>query len=458
MDTLVQKFGGTSLGKADRMLNVAKIITQFSKTHRNIIIVSAMSSYIKTEGTTSRLIEASQEALKKGAYYKIVDTLEENHIQCVDEVVENVSLRESCKEKISNELKYLKSFLEAIQVIGEISPRSEDVIISTGEKLCAIILSSLLNSMGIDSEYVNLEGLIKKKFSDLNSKFYEYLIEQLVAKIENCDGRIPIVTGFFGPVPFGIIQSIGRGYTDFTSALIAAGLKAKELQIWKKVDGIYSSDPRKVKSAKVLKSITPEEAAELTYYGSEVIHPFTMEQVIKSKIPIRIKNTFHPELDGTLIDPNTDANKLEKKPVAVTCKKNITILNVNSNRMLMATGFMSKVFLILQKHNTVIDLISTSEVNISMSLESTNELSEILKDMSAFSQVSVEKDLAILSLVGQGMKHKHGIAGKMFTELAKANINIEMISQGASEINISCVIRDQEANRALNVIHKALLE
>ncbi len=212
------------------------------------------------------------------------------------------------------------------------------------------------------------------------------------------------------------------------------------------------------RSAVVLPAITPEEAAELTYYGSEVIHPFTMEQVVRVGIPIHIKNTFKPELPGTIVDPNADSLAPAKPATAITAKRGITVVNINSNRMLMAYGFMAKVFNVFEKHGIVIDLISTSEVNVSVTVEKTDRLAAAMADLEHLGSVSVNKDMAILSLVGRGQKHCVGLAGKMFSVLAAEGVNIEMISQGASEINISCVIDDEDADKALLAIHTALVK
>jgi aspartate kinase len=415
-----------------------------------------MSSYVKAEGTTSRLIEAAKAAVNKTSFAEIIDRLEEHHIETIKEIMTG-EIQERIIEEIDTELQALKSFLSAISIIGEISPRSHDVIIGTGEKLSACIFTGLLKSMGIDAEYVNLDSIIDKTFQEADNKFYTYVQKCFKERIKLCGKKIPVLTGYFGFVPGGIIQSIGRGYTDLTAALAAAAVGARELQIWKEVDGVYSADPRIVKNAQVLSSITPEEAAELTYYGSEVIHPFTMEQVIKAGIPIHIKNTFKPEAPGTFIDPHAADSALLKPATAVTAKRNITLINVNSDRMLMAYGFMAKVFNVLAKHGIIIDLIATSEVNISMSVENIDSLDSAVAELEALGSVYIRKDLAILSLVGRGQKHCVGLAGKMFSVLGKEGINIEMISQGASEINISCVIDDRQTDNALQLIHDVLV-
>ena len=456
MKCIVQKFGGTSLGKADRMRGVAEIVKNSLKNDRVVLALSAMSSYVKSEGTTSKLIEAADAALAKKDFHGIIDFIEEHHLEAISELMTG-ELREQVADEIKEELRGLKSFLGAISVIGEMSTRSQDVIIGMGEKLSACIFAGLLNSMGIDAEFVDLSLIIEKEFKEASQGFYAYTQARLRSRIEACGHKVPVLTGYFGFVPGGIINSIGRGYTDLTAALAAAGIGARELQIWKEVDGVFSADPRKVPGAVVLPAITPEEAAELTYYGSEVIHPFTMEQVVRAGIPIHIKNTFKPELPGTIVDPNADSLAPAKPATAVTAKRGITVVNINSNRMLMAYGFMAKVFNIFEKHGIVIDLISTSEVNISITVENSGRLQTAIADLEQLGSVSVKNDMAILSLVGRGQRHCVGLAGKMFSVLAGDNINIEMISQGASEINISCVIDDQDADKALLTIHDALV-
>jgi len=457
MEIIVQKYGGTSIGKADRMFSVAEIVRESMKKNHIIVVLSAMSSYIKAEGTTSRLIEAADAAVNKGSYFRIIDHIEDHHIATIKNLMQG-EIQEQVIEQIDTELKSLKSFLEAISVIEEISPRSHDVIISTGEKLSACIFAGLLNSMGIDAEYVNLDTLIDKPFNETDNKFYSYAQKRLRKTIKNCGYKVPVLTGYFGFVPNGIIQSIGRGYTDLTAALASAAVKAKELQIWKEVDGVYSADPRKVDDATVLPTITPEEAAELTYYGSEVIHPFTMEHVMRASIPIRIKNTFKPDQEGTLVDPRAREHAPAKPATAVTVKRNVTVININSNRMLMAYGFMARVFNVLAKYGIIIDLIATSEVNISMTVENIENLDKAIAELEEHGTVTVTENMAILSLVGRGQKHCVGLAGKLFSVLGKEGVNIEMISQGASEINISCIIEDEFADRALKAAHDALVK
>ncbi|GAA5807316.1 hypothetical protein MFLAVUS_000674 [Mucor flavus] len=483
---VVQKYGGTSVGKfLDEIANT--IIPTYLKTNKIVIVCSARSGNTKEEGTTNRLLRAAQEALIDGSnkHLEIVQEIRQDHLNAARAVIKNEDILRSLEAQLENECLKLRSFLEAAEIIDEISPRSKDIIVGMGETLSCTIVTAVLKDRGIDSQLVVLNNLIEREFTALDESFYTYIAERLQHVIHQCGNRVPVLTGFFGNVPGSLLTSIGRGYTDLCAALAAVGLRAQELQIWKEVDGIFTADPRKVKTARLLPIITPEEAAELTYYGSEVIHPFTMEQVIKAEIPIRIKNVENPMGQGTIIFPDTSSNTSKngyatppptpavlaqngyhldlsrKHPTAVTVKDKICVLNVHSNRKNVSHGFLAKIFMALDEHNIIVDLISTSEVHVSMALSSETDESNLEKALVALrhlGKVDVIQDMAIISLVGKQMKNLVGVAGKMFTSLAEAGISIEIISQGASEINISCVVGERFALAALRAIHQRLLD
>ncbi|RKO91817.1 aspartokinase [Blyttiomyces helicus] len=503
---IVCKFGGTSIGTAARMLQVADIVqTAISNGGPVVVVLSAMSSNIKAEGTTSRLLEAADDVMNPEStrYLDIVDGICASHLRAVDEAlpVEAVEERARVGKEVRDECDRLKGFLSAAQVINEMSPRSRDNVIGTGEKLSALVFTSVLRSRSLNPTYVNLEKLIQKQFDagTIDQSFYDYLSSRLSTLIGPLlPHSVPVVTGYLGPVPGSLLTTIGRGYTDLTAALIAVGTGADELQIWKEVDGIFTADPRKVPLARMVPFITPEEAAELTYYGSEVIHPFTMEQVIRAAIPIRIKNAFRPEGAGTVIvpegwQPPQHAEVLETltpkgtripkpghaqqqhpptpaaeeegdddtpRPTAVTIKDHITVLNVHSNRKSVSHGFFAHIFLSLDRHGIVVDLISTSEVHVSMALSpNVNEgnLEKALVELRKYGTVDVIRNMSILSLVGKKLRNMVGSAGLMFATLGRHGVNIEMISQGASEINISCVIEEEKASEALVAVHDELI-
>ncbi|GAK62748.1 aspartate kinase [Moesziomyces antarcticus] len=446
-----------------------------------------------------------------------VDRILSDHIASARKAVtRNKQLLEQIEADIVDDCERLRDFLLAAKIIEEISPKSKDIIIGVGERLSCRIAVGALRDAGVEAELVTLESIVDPSFSahaiqdvggefTLDQAFYDQLSDALGDRLRACTG-VPVVTGYFGNVPGSLLSQIGRGYTDLCAALCAVGVKAKELQIWKEVDGVFTADPRKVPTARLIPAITPEEAAELTYYGSEVIHPFTMEQAIKKAIPIRIKNVENPTGMGTVIFPDvpeghdgaedklvdghvdqprppmtpsasksnfsawgtsakTDAARPvmgeRKLPTAVTIKDNVLVLNVHSNRKTVSHGFFAKIFGTLDKYGVVVDLISTSEVHVSMAMAAglrPRTLDKVKADLQKVGTVSVLRDMAILSLVGKHMRNMVGVAGRMFTVLAEGNVNIEMISQGASEINISCVLHEKLAVKALNLIHYSVLE
>ncbi|KAF8588204.1 aspartate kinase [Ramaria rubella] len=577
---LVQKFGGTSVGKF--AIKIAEdIVPAYLDRYRVAIVCSARSGSTKALGTTNLLLRAASEALRKNSigatvatpaqtpgistpsnvtdfwgrpqaedafipdlslksingrhrsyssprstspqpfssmngnastgsncpFNATVDLLKSEHIIAARQSVNDPGLLKELIGDIEHDCETLRGFLYATQVIDEISPRSKDSIVGVGERLSCKLVATILRDRGVDSEYVSLESIVPENLEDgdaptskdwniesLDQSFYDRLSTVLAERIHKCGNRVPVITGFFGPVPGSLLRQIGRGYTDLLAALLTVGLSASELQIWKEVDGVFTADPRKVPTARLIPTISPEEAAELTYYGSEVVHPFTMEQVIRCKIPIRIKNVENPNGQGTVIRPEPEVlrtppsqdlealtlqgaslttlaeisvqteerHRHKRLPTAVTIKEHILVLNVNSNRKSVSHGFLARIFGTLDRFGVVVDLISTSEVHVSMAIEegglSKKTLTRLVRELEKAGSVSLHPDMAILSLVGHQMRNMVGIAGRMFATLAEGNVNIEMISQGASEINISCVIESRDAVKALNLIHQSCLQ
>ncbi|KAF1361986.1 aspartate kinase-like protein [Lizonia empirigonia] len=494
---VVLKFGGTSVGKFAE--NIAGIVKAGNQANRAAIVCSARSTKNKTEGTTNRLLRTARAAEKQGhrGYDDIVEAIRTDHIQAAKDTIQSAGILAAFTEEVKFECETLTKILESAQHLEEVTSRAEDKIIAKGEKLSCRYMAALLNDRGTPAQFVDLCDVVTfvNPKKGLNEQFYADLAASLAREVEACGDKVPVITGFFGNIPGGILNSIGRGYTDLCAALVAVGIKAKELQIWKEVDGIFTADPRKVPTAALLPSVTPSEAAELTFYGSEVIHPFTMEQVIRARIPIRIKNVMNPRGAGTIIFPDnlkaldphsplrdglfrTRSSSLlstlntPKRPTAVTIKHNIVVLNVHSNKRTRAHGFLMNIFSILDRWHLSVDLISSSEVHVSMALHSESallsgggedeykiqdkDLQGAVNDLGDLGAIDIVPDMAIVSLVGKQLKNMIGISGKFFSVLGNNNINIEMISQGASEINISCVIEEREADRALNVVHTNL--
>ena len=465
---VVQKYGGTSVGKFPG--EIADIVKKYiDDGNRVAVVVSARSTDTKEQGTTNRLLAAAKAALETSAdYVGYIEAIRRDHVQAAKVHVHDKARQTVLVGQIEEECDRLLSFLNAAQIIEEISPKSRDIIVGTGEKLSALYMTAVLCDRGVDAEAVMLERVVpdsmgkSKRNNGLDQGFYDHLSQEIADAVLSAaeSGKTPVVTGFFGLVPGSLLSQIGRGYTDLCAALLAVGTAASELQVWKEVDGIFTADPRKVPTARLLAQITPEEAAELTYYGSEVIHPFFTNLVSRARIPIRIKNVENPMGDGTVILSDTLSrrgvdspyhppklipssknlfaqafeNSISKTPTAVTAKENIVIVNVHSNRRSLSHGFYATLFSILDRHRVIVDLISTSEVHVSMAMHSEDGDSDFraaIDDLKAVGIVEVLRGMIILSLVGKQMKNMVGIAGKMFTTLAANNINIEMISQGA---------------------------
>lgn len=507
-----------------------EIVSPHLKNNRVAIVCSARSSKTKSEGTTSRLLRAAEQAaegcaedeeegssrsgstsdsvfgesgaddLSNAAFQKTLDLVEADHVNNAEARIKNEELQKKLVADTRAAVHSVRRLLEACSVIGEIPERTNDIVMACGEQLSCMFMTALLKDHGTPAEYLDLSDIVvgitremqnegsipdptEHEKSELKPQFYARLAREIASRVRSVPtGVVPVLTGFFGPVPGGMLNSVGRGYTDLCAALCAVGVSADELQIWKEVDGIFTADPRKVRSAKLLSSVTPEEAAELTYYGSEVIHPFTMEQVIKAKIPIRIKNVMNPNGRGTVIYPNNVAKRGEATPphppisaenlpqelfsvrktaTAITAKSDIAVLNIHSNKKTLSHGFLANVFRILDRHKLVVDLISTSEVHVSMAMNYSKErrrnLNLAISELTKYGECDVTTGLAIVSLVGIHMKQLIGIAGAMFKILADEKINIEMISQGANEINISCVIDEHDVIKALNALHDKVI-
>ncbi|WFD31994.1 aspartate kinase [Malassezia sp. CBS 17886] len=548
---IVQKYGGTSVGKFLDTI-VGTICPSYQATHRVAIVCSARSGKTKALGTTTLLLQAGAQAIavatspctsadgtpvsgsivglpqSAGAsvpmhlpqldlppYLATVDMILADHLDAARAAISSERLRAGLERAITDDCDHLRALLRAARTLHEVSPRSRDMIMGLGERLSCRIVAAALEERGIASELVALDTIVDELGEEwaarpsgsledaefLDQSFYDQLSAALAERIRTCRG-VPVVTGYFGNVPGSLLSQVGRGYTDLCAALCAVGLHARELQIWKEVDGVFTADPRKVPTARLVPAITPEEAAELTYYGSEVIHPFTMEQAIKRQIPIRIKNVENPTGCGTVIFPDPVSRSVaedvqhdpfldghveqpvppasgaatptagpplmtpvaavpRKVPTAVTIKDNIIVLNVHSNRKTISHGFFARIFGTLDRYGVVVDLISTSEVHVSLAMTASlklRTLERLTAELEHVGTVSVLRGMVILSLVGKEMRHMVGVAGRMFSTLAEGNINIEMISQGANEINISCVIHEKAALKALNLIHYSILE
>lgn len=427
---LVQKYGGTSLGKLLESI-CSKIIPSYLQNYNLVVVCSAISGSTKASGTTSLLLECVSHAeaglSAQAQLNKTIDLVRDNHVRLLERYLVNSNgtrsdlcrdIFDATKTVIVKECESLRGFLLAAQIIGELSPRARDRVIALGEKLACRIVAAFLSSKGVPAEPVVLEDVVESVFGasifeqktaldNLGPRFYHLIADDITRRIRECGDHVPIVTGFFGIMPDSLLKNVGRGYSDLCAAMCAVGTKAAELQIWKEVDGIFTADPRKVPSARLLSTVTAEEATELTYYGSEVIHPLTMDQIRCANIPLRLKNVFNPTGPGTIIYPSrtpsppltpptpTDEKadvkiplpsidfmlgngyhgdqQERRRPTAVTVKDAILLVNVACNRNTKSQGFLSGVFDRLEEAGIKTDLVTTSERNVSLAFQHSEE-------------------------------------------------------------------------------------
>lgn len=439
------------MGSQESIENVVQII---KKEHKKglVVTVSAMS------GVTNKLLELADKAVHKGEIEKgLIKRIERQHEEVIENAIGSTKLQAQTSAYISKELKKLKYFLEALAITSELTAKSHDIIMALGEKFSACMLAAILKDQGVNAKYVNLENLMKKNYTEADPKFFKKAEKALGKKLSKIvKGKyVPICTGFFGKVPGGILDSVGRGYSDFTCALAGAGIKAKEIQIWTDVDGMLSADPRIVKEAHIIKKLSFKEASELAHFGAKILHPQTIHPAVSANIPVRVLNTFNLDNDGTLVVPHEVESDHSFKSIAV--KKNNTVVRICSSRMLMRYGFMAKIFNIFDKYKICLDLIATSEVNVSMSIENNpKDLEKAIDELKKFGRVYVYPDNAIISVIGQEVTHNTKLAGRVFSAIEESEIDIKLISQGAAQINLSFVVADDEADNVLKIVHETI--
>lgn len=455
----VQKFGGTSLGQWDRLLKVADIIIQTFKQGADLyVIVSAMSGKTKAEGTTSQLITAIEKAKAGEEYEGAITLIEEYHQRIIDNLDQRY--RAKTKAKIDEILTEVRHLLEAVQILGDVPAALEDNIIAVGEKISAQIVTSLLQSMGYEAKYLDFSFLMPVMKRPADTAFLELIVKELSDHAE-FKGTLPhlyIIPGYMGRYPGGILAAVGRGYSDVTGGLVACAIKADEFHIWKEIDGVMSADPSVVKQPIVLPHLTTDEAIELSSFGMQAVHAQAALVMDKHNITIRIKNVLNPDFPGTIIDKTVPPE--DSLPVkAITALKGMAIINIDSNKRTLGYEFLVGVFDILKKHKIKTELISTSQANISLCVSQKEITETLIEELKEWGEVDEpKKHRAIISIVGSRMKHTIGIAGHTFGALANSGINIEMISQGATEISISTVIQERDAAKAVESLHEFYIE
>ena len=448
---IVCKFGGTSIQDAEAMERVACVIKQRVK-QKPIVVASAMGR------TTDGLLKAASLAAdgKKQEALEQVTRLREKHLRETQKLLSGSS-RGDVLDAISLHFKEVGTLMRGLAVLGELTPRSMDTIASFGERLSTLILAHVFEERGIRSQLMDSRQCI---ITDENftraAPLFELteaaIREQLGPAVKN--GRVPVVQGFIGSTRNGITTTIGRGGSDYTAAIVGAALDAYDIQIWTDVDGIMTTDPRMVPEARRVKVISFDEAAELAYFGARVLHPATILPAVRKKIPVHVLNSYKPDQDGTLITDETPPCENPVKSIAY--KKGITIVNIASTRMLMAHGFLKKIFEIFDLHKTPVDVVSTSEVSVSLTLDDTSTLFDVVTELKKIGEVKVDGGKAIVCCVGDHLRNIPGVAHLVFSALQ--DVNVHMISQGASAINITFVIDEDRLPAAVRGLHDVFFQ
>lgn len=460
----VMKFGGTSVGNGDRIRNVAKIVVNKTNEDNDVVVVTSAMTQV-----TNSLVEISAQALDVRDIAKInnfIEDLRRKHEIAIEQAIENHEIRVEVSKTIESSINELEKVLVGVSYLGELTPKSKDFILSFGERLSAPILSGAIRDMGKHSLY--LAGRDAGIITDDNFTCAKVLRLEVSEKIKPLlkDGFIPIVTGFVAGTEEGHITTLGRGGSDYSAALVGLGLTADMVEIWTDVSGVLSADPRMVENVKQIPKMSYIEAMELAYFGAKVLHPRTMEPVMEKKIPLRIKNTFEPENEGTLItDSSETSNGIIK---AITTIKDVILINIFGGGMVGVSGTAARIFNVLGKSNANVILITqgSSETNISIVIydgeleakKCVRELRDEFGECHLIKDITFDKEVCVVSVVGSGMKGAKGNAGKLFEAVSESGANIKMIAQGSSETNISFVINEDKLEPCLKTLHKTFVE
>jgi len=441
---IVMKFGGSSVADAARLRHVADIVrTQLAR--KPVLVLSAMGD------TTDHLLEAGNTALNDGRVE--IENVKKQHQAAIK------SLKLPVQKEIDSLMDELTRLLSGIALIRELTPRTRDYLVSFGERLSVRIAASFLKTSGMNARAFDsweLGLLSNSSFgqAELEKESWDLIPEKILPLVKG--NVLPVVTGFIAKDTKGSISTLGRGGSDLSATMIAAACKAEEVQVWKDVDGILSADPRIVKTARPVQSVTYEEAAELAYFGAQVLHPRAMQPCMKTGTPVLVKNSYNIEAPGTRIEHI--AGSVKGRPVrAITSKHKVTLVDIISTRMLGQHGFLSEVFSVFTKNNVSVDMVATSEVSVSLTLETAYDLGEVKKELSKVASVDVKTGKAIISIIGN-VKRSSEILARAFRICQLIGVTVQMVSQGASKVNISFIVNDTEADEVVRALHLDFFE
>lgn len=444
---LVMKFGGTSVEDPTAIRRLIGIVNHYLD-HRPIVVVSAMGK------TTNGLLECGRLA-STGAIAGAMAGLEQigsRHYEAAT-ALSSAGDIDSVLRVLKERFEGIGQLLEEIAAEGALSPRLSDALSANGELLSSTVVAAAFRGQGIPGRWVDVrEAMLTNddhtraavRFDQANPR----LKELFTSALEN--GGVPVTQGFIGSTVDGVTTTIGRGGSDFSASIIGAALDVEEIQIWTDVDGIMSTDPRIVPGAVKVRTISFAEASELAYFGAKVLHPSTLLPAMAKDIPVLVCNSRRPDVKGTAIVRHAPPSSALVKAIAF--KRGITVVNVSSDRMLMAHGFLARLFEIFNKYESPIDMVATSEVSVSMTLDDTRNLPRLMPELQQLGEVVVEPDQSLICLVGENLKFIPGVAARIFSAIS--GINVSMISHGASAINLSFIVSGQQVEEAVRLLHE----
>jgi len=437
---IVMKFGGSSVANAERIKHVAGIIQAYAEK-RPIVVLSAMGD------TTDHLLEAADMAVKGSVDIEKVEKL---HLDTAKELEINVP---AIKELLDE----LKTLLTGISMLHELTKRTRDYLVSFGERMSVRMMAAYLEQHGTAARFydawdVGFVSDSRYMAAELLDEVWQNIPEKLNDYKTGKQKEIPIVTGFIAKDKNGIITTLGRGGSDLSATMLGAALNVDEIQTWKDVDGILTTDPRVVKEAHPVPEVTYEEAQELAMFGAQVLHPRSMVPCRKTGTPVRVKNSYNIQSPGSIIVEKHSGAR--PRVVAITSVKNVTLIDIQSSRMLGAAGFLAHIFNQFLKWDISVDVIATSEVSVSLTVNTKADLAGLIEDVSKVADVHVKKDKAIVTVICDASQSS-SILADAFTALSKEGINVLMISQGASKVNISMLVENNDVNRVVQILHGA---
>jgi len=449
MSLVVMKFGGTSVEDAAAIGRTAAIVAGRAAMGKSpVVVVSAMA---KVTDQLLRAAAAASEGDRTGAL-AISSRLRGRHRDTAAELVKNKADSAALIGLIDEKLDALDEVLRGLAAIRELTPRVSDLIASYGERLSSRIVAAAFNERGINAAHADAREFIItdsefQKAAPLDDAIEKRAPEKLMPLVR--EGKVPVLGGFIASNEAGLTTTLGRGGSDYTGALVGGALEAETIEIWTDVDGIMTADPRVCPDALRVKVISFEEAAELAYFGAKVLHPATILPAVRKSIPVQVLNSRNASCEGTRIISLAPHCKSPFKSIAV--KKKLSIIDIVASRMLMSHGYMSKMFAVFDKHKCPVDMVSTSEVSVSLTVDSNASLPEIAADLSSLADVKYEPKKALICMVGEDIRGQNGIAAQVFAAIR--HINVRMISQGASEINMSFMIDEDDADEAVRSLH-----